>query len=126
MTATMRAWLTIVCLSLLATGCADDGVRPEDLDVTGVWLMSIGRAPSEFEFDLREEPGGLVTGTWSFPSQFANHAVEGRRIGERLMLRADSPNSYPVTLDVHFIRRGVLEGSFYFGTTIYDVTLGRR
>jgi hypothetical protein len=111
-------------LLLLLAGCRDV-LEPESVTATGAWLVSFGPAESEFVFNLEEGPGGIISGTWSNPSQFHANPVSGKREGVRIQVVGHSPNIFPALLDVRFVRNSRLEGVLEFGNGRLPVTLKR-
>jgi hypothetical protein len=121
-----RGAVLLVCLGLAwLTGCRDT-FHPDRLDATGHWTLGFPLGPTDFTFDLHENPDGTIAGTWSFPSLFAHHPVKGRREGIEVNLTADSPNPYPVVITATFVGLNRMEGHYYFGGEFDEIVLWRR
>ena len=115
---------TALGLSLLLAAC-DTSLDPDDVDVTGPWTLGYPTDPSDFDLDLVEQPDGTISGTWSFPSLFANHRVWGTRDGLEIELTADSPNHLPVRIRATLVSRNQMDGDFYFGGVTEAIILRR-
>jgi len=121
--AAARATLLLILLALV-TAC-DGGLNPERVDLNGHWTINFGQGPSDFHLDLRENADGTIDGTWSYPEQFAYHAVRGIREGLDVRITADSPNIYPSAIRATFVGRNRMEGLLLFGGGETVVTLIR-
>jgi hypothetical protein len=121
--AAARAMLLLL-LAVLAGGC-DGGMLPDRVDVNGHWTINYGQGPSDFHLDLRENADGTISGTWSYPQQFAYHSARGYREGLEVRITADSPNIFPTAIRATFVGRDRMEGLFLFGGGETVVTLKR-
>jgi hypothetical protein len=114
----------VVLLASMLAGC-DMPLNSDRIHASGTWALFMGLVGGEFQLELEEAPDGALSGRWSYPGQFANYAIRGRREGLRLTLNADSHNLFPVLFQVDLVHRDRMEGYVYFEGEQRTVTLRR-
>jgi hypothetical protein len=124
----LRSRVVALLLGLaVLTGCAsDDPFDPRSVEVTGFWAVMAGRMLMEYYFDLRENPDGTISGVWHYPLQFTNYPVRGHRNGDRVVLVADSPDSFLVRVDVLLVGPDELNGEWLISSVRHPVRMLRR
>jgi hypothetical protein len=110
-------------LAVLA-GCGE-ALSPDQVEVDGHWTINFGPGRSDYHLELLEARGGLISGTWSYPNEFAFYPVWGRRVGLQIDLTLDSPNIFPSSLQATFVSPTRLEGTLQYGHSVTVISLNR-
>lgn len=118
------AKLTVLLAALAAGGCSGT-LEPEALDATGHWTAQEGKSDPQWQFELVEEEGGGIGGSWNSRNRFIG-GVHGKRLGREVYLVPDSPNAFHVTVHATFVGEDRMEGRMEADNQVYNVVLLRR
>src|SRR5690242_12937657 len=115
----------LLALVLSLAGCSD-GLEPDEVDVSGAWILHYQFGATDFHFVFEEGADGVISGRWSGPSRFSYHQLTGRRVGLTIDITADSPNIFPVQLTATLVNKSRMEGHQYYGGTTEKIILRRE